>query len=65
MNISFRDVEINISGTRVLADSASLDQSASPTPAYALGFNEPVSTFPTAGLKNNIQISYLLNYKDS
>lgn len=57
--INFNQIDVLISGSGVLAQSASIDSSNSLTPIYSIGKYNPCNHSPNGAIKNNFSISYI------
>ncbi len=62
-SISFKDLEITLNGVHLLTDSAIISQDSNPSPGNLIGYNKPI-TYPNAGLKTSLLISYITENND-
>lgn len=56
--LSFKDCEVSVSGSHLIADSASISQENSVSPVYSIRYNGPITMAPNNSIKNRIQIDY-------
>lgn len=58
--VDFREVDIIIDGSGILAESASISSETALSPLYALGYKLPLTQSAEGGLQSNFRFSYWL-----
>jgi hypothetical protein len=58
--LNFHNLEISISGVKILAQTASIDESNSLSPVFALGYKGNLQTVPSAPIKNTVNLEYII-----
>src|ERR1017187_9969615 len=59
-SITFGQVEVSISGRVLIAENVNISENNSVTPNYSIGYINPIDYTPAGGIKNSIEISYIL-----
>jgi len=60
MGVKYHNLEISVSGTTILCQSASISEQAGLTPIYALGYKGLSPTSPNQGIQNTFDLEYIV-----
>lgn len=58
--INYSNIPIKINGTQVIADSVSISENSTKSPAYALGYKSPFDNLPLS-INNSIDMEYFMD----